>query len=225
VEALEKTPKRVPPKPHQDNPERPKTRLVAALGNLFTPEVKQNANTITPPRDKTIDASPVNIRAAKQTSSGSSLFPLYGIILKKSTKSDLDKIGTKTSLLDPKTKNPFPYYEANGINFWYDQKSGVVTHLYLYESSTMPEPWQNLGFQWKQSYDQWVSLLQGLGYSIAIEKSPCVERFEDHDSFSAEFIAQIANQYPHKIDLTFGRSIETKVSSPGTLYSMFFHNW
>jgi hypothetical protein len=151
----------------------------------------------------------------------SSLFPIYGIVLGETSTSEIAKIGHRTKTIDKNTGKPYYCYEVNGIDFWYNETSKIVTSMRLTTSlHPMPEPWQELGFRYQNSYDRWLSLLKGMGYSIEVEEEPRIEQWDGHASFSAKVVARKKGLYPHEIELDFSYSRGTTTSSSNTLYGM-----
>jgi hypothetical protein len=95
----------------------------------------------------------------------------------------------------------------------------VVNHIYLTYTKPFPEKWQKLGFDWGKSYDQWITLLQGMSYAIKVTKEPRTVEYKGRPSFSAE-VEALGNIKPsYKIELDFDYSQGTTTRSPGTLYS------
>ena len=84
----------------------------------------------------------------------------------------------------------------------------------------MPKQWQALGFDWRNSYNHWMALLQRLGFSITLQESPRVVKYRKHDSFSAKLQAVGQTKMPLIIDLDFNYNDQTKPDSEGTLYSI-----
>ena len=116
-------------------------------------------------------------------------------------------------------------YEVRGVDFWYDEGSNSANLMYLVESlADIPEPWQELGFRWENSYDEWLSILEDLGYSIKVNERPHTKQWQGHDSFSARVIAEDTGMYPHAIELNFNYSEGTTTSSDKTLYSLSVRN-
>jgi hypothetical protein len=170
-------------------------------------------------------------RTRQPSTSKVSLFPLYGITLGITTRSQIAKLGTKATSINKETGKPYPYYAYKGVDFWYDEESNLVESIYRTYSEPVPGPWQTLGLRWENSYNQWLSWLQDLGYSIEVFSEPHVERHEGDDgddddegyeSLCAEVFARKATPHPHRIDLTFKYGEDkTTTDSAGTLYSMY----
>jgi hypothetical protein len=174
---------------------------------------------------------PATTGTRESSSSRVSLFPLYGITLGLTTKSEIAKLGTKATSIDKETGKPHLYYTYKGIDFWYDEESKLVESIHLFPSEPAPEPWQVLGFRWENSYNQWLSWLRELGYSIEVIIEPHIERHEGEDdddddhgyeSLCAEVLAQKAAPYPHSMDLDFNYSEDrTTTDAGGTLFSIY----
>jgi hypothetical protein len=152
--------------------------------------------------------------------SDTALFPLYGVTLGKTTVEQLARLGVRTSSIDKNTGKPYKFYVINETNFWYND-NGIADHMYIARGIyPIPEPWRALGFDWDISYNQWITLLQRLGYSVTISKPPSVVMYQGHNSFSAEIIATKGTEIPMEIKLDFNYSEGTTTDSKGTLYSI-----
>jgi TIR domain len=149
-----------------------------------------------------------------------SLLPLYGVIPGRTTQSEIAKIGQRTETIDDETGEPYRCYKVKGVDCWCFKTEKIVDQIFLTDNRPMPEFWQKLGLQWKNSYDQWLSVLENLGYSLKVEEGPHIEQWEGHDSFSAEVIGRKEGLYPHKINLSFDYSRGTATDSPGTLFKI-----
>lgn len=170
------------------------------------------------PRKETSTTSSRSLLSPRSTTP--SLFPLFGIALGKTSKDEIAKIGRKTT----SGKGPI-CYQVKGIDFWYDEGSNSANFMYLVESLTdIPESWQELGFRWEKSYDEWLSVLEDLEYSIKVKERPHTKQWQGHDSFSARVIAEKSGMYPHSIELNFSYSEGTTTGSAKTLYSLSIRN-
>ena len=151
--------------------------------------------------------------------SDNDLFPLYGVSLGQTTIEELAKLGVRARIINPETGEPFEYYVVHGMNFWY-YDNNVAKGIYITRSDPIPNKWQALGFDWDNSYNEWVNLLNKLGYIVQIIKSPKAVGYDGHDSFSAEIEASKRAKIPIRINLDFGYSEGTTADSKGTLYSI-----
>jgi hypothetical protein len=107
---------------------------------------------------------------------------------------------------------------VRGTNFWYND-AGIADQIYIARGIySIPEPWRNLGFDWDISYEQWLQLLRGLGYSITLEETPRVVKYEGHDSFSAKILA--TRPAGPVISLDFNYNQGSRADSRATLYSI-----
>jgi hypothetical protein len=151
----------------------------------------------------------------------SDLFPLYGVTLGETTVDQLTRLGTRSGVISKEAGKPYDYIVISGTNFWYHGGS-VAESIYIARGiHQIPERWKALGFDWNISYNQWVSLLQRLGYSVRIEEPPQVVRDGDHDSLRAGVSAVKRERAPIEIQLNFNYSRGTTTDSQGTLYSIF----
>jgi hypothetical protein len=156
------------------------------------------------------DVLPVKSKQrAHHTSDDKSLFPVYGIVLGKSTMRDVQKLGFRVSTIDEATGEPHLCVDVEGILVWFDRMSNVVTHLDMGRYAAVPRLWTDLGLDFSKSYKQWLSLLDELGYSVKVETPPHLETFRGRDSLSAEVVGQRQGRYPHRINLLFSRGNKT----------------
>jgi hypothetical protein len=151
-----------------------------------------------------------------------SLFPLYGITLGLTTEADIATVARHGETIDKVTGAPYRYYVLNDVDFWYDEHSRVIDHMYMTHTDSMPTPWTAIGLEWAKSYNEWLVLLQDhLGYSIRVVEHPHITRYDGHDSFTATVVAsREAEPCPHQIELEFQYSSETSRDGKDTLYSL-----
>ncbi len=149
-----------------------------------------------------------------------SLFPIYGITPGKTTVAELAKKGNRTKTINSDTRKPYLCYELNGVDFWYNEKSSIVESIHLTHAHPFPQPWQEIGFRWENSYVRWLALLKDMGYAIGVQKQPCVEPYDGRDSFSAKVTGRKMMPWSHEIELDFRYGKGTSTSSAGSLYSM-----
>jgi hypothetical protein len=196
--------------------------LVEALKKVLGDSTSKSSSNFPDTSQKTVPRGKSRIvpEAITTPAKRPSLFPLYGIVPGQTTVSELAKKGVRTTNIDKDTGNPYFYYVVNGFDFWYDNKSKIVTGMYLTYTEELPKPWQKLGLDWQNSYNQWVSVFQGLGYRIEIEEPPHIEEYDGHDSLSAEVVAYWGEPHPYQVTLGFRYSEGTTTSSNGTLYSI-----
>jgi hypothetical protein len=154
--------------------------------------------------------------------SESCLYPLYGIILGKTTVRELEKMGQRADSLIKQTGKPYPYYTVKETQFWYDEASKVVDSISAGTLYPVPEPWGKLGIRWGHtSYNQWLSLLKDMGYSIKIETKPHIDPASSGGPFSANVVGRKTGLYPHQIELHFfGGNLRTTTSSTDILLSI-----
>jgi hypothetical protein len=157
--------------------------------------------------------------AEEQAADGPSLFPLYGITLGKTTVQELAEIGERTMDVDADTGEPYLCYEVNEIDFWYDEDSEIVEHMYLVTGGEVPTEWEQIGWNWENSYNQWLQWLKSMNYTIEIDTPPHVEKWEGEDTFSAKVKGRKTSGLSHLIELDFSFEKGT-IDSPSTVYSV-----
>jgi hypothetical protein len=154
------------------------------------------------------------------------LFPLEGVTLGKTTVKELAQRGKRSTHIDNSTGQPYLYYTINGINFWYDDKTGLSDHLSLYHRDNMPKEWQSAGLSWEKSYDEWLAWAIKSGMDIKVVESPTTKRRDNINggkpSFSArvEIIFTSKSNIPYRMTLNFDYSSGTTSRDKNTLYSI-----
>jgi len=141
------------------------------------------------------------------------LFPLDGIILTKTTVQELARRGTK----DTSSYN-FNYYKINGLSVWYDEKTGLTTHISFGTYAPMPQKWQDSGFSWRRSYNGWIELANIFGWEIKVTESPKIEKKYGSDYFIARLeLLCVQNGIRYRIELHFDNK-GTSVNDTNTLW-------
>jgi hypothetical protein len=156
------------------------------------------------------------------------LFPIFGVTLGKTKEADFVVLdGKRNEFTIDSTKEKGVYYTVNGYDFII--KNGVASSVGLFNTSTvvgneMPEKWREIGFNWNLSYNQWISLLNRLGYGVTVSQSPKVEDEKGGGKrFTARLIAVKNNggeNIPLRIGLNFLNS--TGKTSPDDAGTLFF---
>jgi len=146
----------------------------------------------------------------KSASPSGELFPVFGIVLGQTDVEELKKMGEEDD----------GFYVIHGQKFWV-HSGNVFKSMNLVRPRQLPLKWRNMGFDWFRSYDQWLELLEDLGYTITIVEAPHVEMFRGHESFTAEVKAINGTAtVPTELNLDFKYSDKTTTSGEGTLYSI-----
>jgi hypothetical protein len=155
----------------------------------------------------TLAALVTGCQSQKSSSSQKELFPVYGITLGQTDEDSLKNMG----------KADDGHYVVHGQNFWVDD--GIFDHMYMTEGQ-LPLKWRNLGLDWYLSYDQWLNLLNDLGFTVTIKEAPSLKMYRGRESFYAKVEAVKISKIPTKLVLDFKYSEETTTSAEGTLYSI-----
>lgn len=152
----------------------------------------------------------------RPSSSISAFFPVYGITLGKTTWYDMAKAGHLVEIDDEGICS----CSTLGLRFWDFGKKGYFDNLYISHYENMPSDWIKLGFQWGNSYDTWVRLLEDMGYTIIVEEQPSVGKYDGRDVLEAKFRA-ISSDARLRMDFKFGYGESgCATSSPGTLHEI-----
>jgi hypothetical protein len=119
--------------------------------------------------------TPLPINGAAETPM---LSHFCGIILGKTTVSELQLLGDRSSYTDPATGAPFQCYEVgpHRLNCWY--VGNVCEHVYITKREPMPEEWTKAGFDWRLSYSNWLQLFDRLGVAVVIKDPPHTVPFQ-----------------------------------------------
>lgn len=156
--------------------------------------------------NKTKNAS----KGFKMSSSINTFFPVYGIVLGKSTWYDVAKSG---NLAMPSDNGDW-FCNSHGLAFWDHDKKGYFDQLYFTHGYNMPPAWIKKGFQWGNSYNTWLKLLDNMGYTVLVVKEPTITEKD----FKAE-IRAISSDAHLRIDFDFSYT-KGDQSTAGTLYSI-----
>lgn len=81
--------------------------------------------------------------------------------------------------------------------------------------------WSRLGFNWKLSYNDWISLFKKMGFTIIQIEEPQIKSWEHGPDYFDTKVVAISKDYSLKFELHFayGRDGNTRYS-PSTLYSI-----
>lgn len=163
------------------------------------------------------------INATKNSSRGvtvgdaiSTLFPVYGLTLNKSTWKDAYEAGFIVKPHDENNLNDSWNSDVNGLMFWDHDHLGYFNSLYVVKQRQgMPKEWLDLGFNWGNSYNTWLNVLEDLDYAVFIDQAPTNDATSD---FRAELRA-ISSDGKLRIDFVF-TGTKGVSSTPGTLYAI-----
>lgn len=120
---------------------------------------------------------------AKAAGSLSTLFPIYGFTLGQVTSKDFESKGYIVETISSGAH----HCGVKSLTFWDHDKDNVYEHIYMTQSGAMPDQWEEqLGMDWRLSYNQWIQLCQKLGFSIKVKKEPVTVSYEGRKTLSAE---------------------------------------
>ena len=153
--------------------------------------------------------------------SGSSIddfFPIWGITLGRTTWSQAQAMGFKVEMWK---EGPDRTADKEDLpTFWDHDGVGYFTSIYWTCYKDFPSKWKSKGLSWENSYDQWLTLLRKLGFSINVTKAPSVGTWKEKDVFKANVNALSADGVlEFRMDFDFGDKGHLS-SSPATLYSI-----
>lgn len=142
------------------------------------------------------------------------LFPVYGITLGKSTWYDMANAG---HLVEDSNNSIF--CTTLGLQFADHDKKGYFDNVYITTGENMPNDWQKLGFQWGNSYQTWLELLEQFGYTINVNKAPTIGEYQGRNVLQAKVTAISPDGSLH-MNLDFNYGYSHTVTGAGTLYSI-----
>ena len=153
--------------------------------------------------------------------SGSSIddfFPIWGITLGRTTWSQAQTMGFKVEMFED---GPDRTAEKDDLpTFWDHDGVGYFTSIYWTYSDDFNSKWKNKGFSWQLSYDQWVSLLRRLGFSITVTEGPTTYEWQGKSVFKAKITALASDGVlQFRMDFNY-RADGTLKSSAHSLYSI-----
>lgn len=144
------------------------------------------------------------------------IFPEYGIILGETTVADIADFSYSCS----ESKNKcHTFCEVENFRFWDQGCDSIVDIVNISRSVDMPTLWQeNLGFDWNMSYNEWIELLDKLGYKVDILERPYIKKYKGVKSLRARLEALSGKT---KIKLFFAFGVDgISVNSKKTLDSV-----
>lgn len=146
----------------------------------------------------------------------STFFPVYGITLGKSTWYDVANAG---HFVEEVSKGSSIICNTMGFCLFDHNRKGYFNELYITSGGNMPTDWQKLGFQWGNSYQTWLDLLDQMGYKVTVTKAPTVRSYNGRDVLNAEFVA-VSPDGTLKMEFNFDGGYSANTTGPKTLYSI-----
>ena len=136
------------------------------------------------------------------------LFPVCGITLGETTVDDIKN----NRLFDVEYRKDGDIVAKDaryGAFFWSFRSYGndYFNRIFLTKFEGMFDKWKTIGFDWSLSYDEWVSLLQGLGFNVKVTKSPTIEDVQGRNCLGAKFEATSGDgKYILELDFAIGNT-------------------
>ena len=151
----------------------------------------------------------------------SKFFPVYGITLGQSTATNVKAKGFEVNKNDSGNQ----VGKVNGLYFWDFNGDDIFEHLYFTDSTTLPDKWLNLGINWNLSYNQIVSKLKNLGFTVVKTEGPTIKKYSGRNTLSANVKFKAPNEnFTIELDFDYGNENNEgyTVNSANSLYSMRF---
>ena len=154
-------------------------------------------------------------------------FPVCGITLNKSTVKDAERQSYRYAEIEYCDGGCVIAWANNsehggkGAQIRKEENSNLFTDIYITNSDIMFSEWSRLGFDWKLSYNDWISLFKRMGFTIIQTEEPKIKSWEHGPDYLDTTVVAISKDYSLKFELkfSFGREGNTQYSR-STLYSI-----
>jgi len=176
-----------------------------------TSDVMQPAPREAPPEPKKPIFQTADTRESKEKLVTCTLFPIYDVMLGKTTTEQMKAYGA-TEKKD--------YFILKDINFWHNGKE-VVGHMYIARGIyIIPPQWENMGITWERSFNSFIELFNKLFGNCTISESPRKKPFKNQDCFSAKLETKSKEQgLEIVLTLSFDYTVGD-VNTKSTLYCL-----
>ena len=170
-----------------------------------------------------VDASTLSLAASVPASTLSDLpetkdllFPVDGVTLGKTTKTELSKLGKKGS-----GSYAREYCVVKGYNVWFF-KEKLAEQIYIVRNVyPIPEKWQALGMDYHRSYNDWIALARGAGWLVSVPEQPHLTEAKGVSTFNAKVKCYYrAGGLLYSVELQFDLGTGKTGSDQDTLYSV-----
>lgn len=161
-----------------------------------------------------VSSIPIENASPVDGNSYAEFFPLYNIMLGKTTYSEAEAMGYKVE---------GGSIEINDLDFRCNNKEKIFKEIYFSRFDAMPEKWLRLGFDWQLPYNEWLALFQKKGFTIKHLQLPTTERYNKRRALRAEFVATSPdNSFELKLYFAYGNEREEgwKTDSKNSLFSI-----
>lgn len=101
-------------------------------------------------------------------------FPVYGCVIGKVSVRDMEAKGYTVKTISSGEH----HCDVRSLTFWDHDKDNIFESIYITHSDALPEKWEdNLGLNWRMSYNQFLSFFRKLGFSINVDKAPFTKEY------------------------------------------------
>ena len=149
-------------------------------------------------------------------------FPVCGITLNKSTVKDAERQSYRYAEIEYCDSGCVIAYSKNDrAQIRKEANSNLFTNIYITSSDKMFPEWSRLGFDFKLSYNDWISLFKRMGFTIIQTEEPQIKSWEHGPDYFDTKVVAISKDYSlkFKLEFSFGRDGNTRYSR-STLYSI-----
>lgn len=152
------------------------------------------------------------------SSSINEFFPIWGVTLGKTTWKQAEDVGNVVKMWKD---GPGRYMDIQDVTFWDHKGEGKFTEIYwTHRDGDFPPSWKSKGFSWDNSYNTWLSIFRGLGFTIKVTKEPKTKFFNRRKTLSAD-VQALSKDGILRFDLDFDYGEDGHyTSSPKSLYSI-----
>ena len=162
---------------------------------------------------------PATTSSSAGSASYSKLFPLWGITFGKTTIDDVQRMGYSVES-DKKYKR----VKVNKVSFYDWGFKGTINYMgWFHGEQDFPAEWKQLGFNWTNSYDEWMSVFKKMGCTIEVTDAPHNDTGNGRTFLRAEFYATTPDgKIMFDMSFSYGDN-GAKTSSPSTLNYFHIH--
>lgn len=143
--------------------------------------------------------SDLNDNPATNVFSDNPFFPIYGITLGKTTKSDVIELGYTPELYE---SGPTWYVDVADLTFWDHDEDGILKEVHA-TSGNLPRKWKELGMDLSNSYNVWMNLFSKYDFEVFVLKNPETEHYSSGKVTLSAEIKAVNEKYKLSIRLVF----------------------
>ena len=134
-------------------------------------------------------ANPVEVAPSVPTAHRyfSDFFPVYGVTLGETSVAEMKPLAGYV-------KDIYGVNSAELNTLIFEDLDKDRVYEWIRVGDMIPEKWQQLGLDWRLSYDEWLALFEKMGFTIEHLEYPVTEEFFGRNALSAKFVATAPDQ-------------------------------